>query len=174
MGHPLDIAGRRFGRLVAERRAFDLHRGRGVLWHCRCDCGGAAVVLTSRLGSGNVRSCGCLLAEWRRAATRRFNESGIISGLAGRRFGRLIVIGLHVGRHARRAWDCLCDCGNPVVVRANPLLSGNTRSCGCLSREMSSGRLSALKAKRQLDKLEDFFRERSIDADATTRGAEPA
>lgn len=28
-------------------------------------------------------------------------------------------------------WECICDCGKHVTVRANNLMSGNTSSCGC-------------------------------------------
>ena len=52
----VDIAGRRFGRLVAQRP----HRVGGVLlWECQCDCGGSAMVLTANLLRANTTSCGC-------------------------------------------------------------------------------------------------------------------
>ncbi len=57
-----DIAGQRFGKLVAieptDRRA----RG-NVIWRCLCDCGKEALVPYSSLSSGNTKSCGCLLKE---------------------------------------------------------------------------------------------------------------
>ena len=34
-------------------------------------------------------------------------------------------------RHGR-LWECRCQCGTLIVVEARRLLSGNTRSCGCL------------------------------------------
>lgn len=30
-------------------------------------------------------------------------------------------------------WSCDCACGNTTVVRVKDLMSGNTRSCGCLT-----------------------------------------
>ena len=36
---------------------------------------------------------------------------------------------------------CGCDCGKQVVVKAENLRSGNTKSCGCLSLEKSKERL---------------------------------
>lgn len=36
---------------------------------------------------------------------------------------------------AHRMWDCICDCGKPVRCAAHQLLSGKTRSCGCLIRD---------------------------------------
>jgi hypothetical protein len=34
-------------------------------WNCRCSCGKLAVIKGRNLRSGNTRSCGCLLAEYR-------------------------------------------------------------------------------------------------------------
>lgn len=47
-----DIAGQRFGALVAVRRE-------GVRWVCACDCGAESVVLPGALKNGNTKSCGC-------------------------------------------------------------------------------------------------------------------
>ncbi len=32
-------------------------------------------------------------------------------------------------------WLCLCDCGQEVVVQSSHLITGHTKSCGCLKRE---------------------------------------
>lgn len=56
--------------------------------------------------------------------------------LSGQRFGRLIVIRLIETDIVGAVWKCRCDCGNEVDVRASCLRSGNTRSCGCLIREV--------------------------------------
>lgn len=36
------------------------------------------------------------------------------------------------------AWECLCDCGNIATVAGYDLRSGNTKSCGCYARDMST------------------------------------
>jgi hypothetical protein len=57
--------------------------------------------------------------------------------LTGRRFGRLIVIDRNKKRSNVGAfWNCLCDCGNYSVVVSNHLIKGQTKSCGCLKREI--------------------------------------
>lgn len=50
----------------------------------------------------------------------------------GKKFARLTVLERagHVGR--RVGWRCRCDCGTVLVVAADKLTSGHTRSCGCL------------------------------------------
>lgn len=61
--------------------------------------------------------------------------------ISGRRFGKLVVVE-RAGSNAngRALWNCLCDCGKSVVVKGNALLSGNTRSCGCLNRPDIAGK----------------------------------
>jgi len=66
--------------------------------------------------------------------------------LTGQKFGRLSVLGLSDKRGSRGQYyyDCLCDCGERTTVEGTSLSSGATRSCGCLQREVSSARMSAL------------------------------
>jgi hypothetical protein len=33
-------------------------------------------------------------------------------------------------------YRCVCECGGIIFVRGNALSSGNTKSCGCLSKEI--------------------------------------
>lgn len=58
--------------------------------------------------------------------------------LTGRRFGRLIVIGLDPKpRHGRVSyWFVRCDCKAVASVYGGSLRAGTTRSCGCLHREL--------------------------------------
>lgn len=55
--------------------------------------------------------------------------------LAGRRFGRLVVLARERRKKARQAyWRCRCDCGNEVVVSSYRLRMGQVTSCGCEQR----------------------------------------
>jgi hypothetical protein len=54
--------------------------------------------------------------------------------LTGRTYGRLTV----VAYAGRRRWHCRCACGSLRVVRGPDLKNGNSKSCGCLSREVSA------------------------------------
>lgn len=53
--------------------------------------------------------------------------------LHGRRFGRLVVLDEADRIKNHRRWNCVCDCGNTITVYQTCLISGNTRSCGCLA-----------------------------------------
>src|SRR5262245_36632736 len=66
-----------------------------------------------------------------------------IVDLTGQRFGRLTVHKMaprEIWKHNESHWYCECQCGNKVVVMASSLNSGNTKSCGCLRRELVSKR----------------------------------
>lgn len=59
--------------------------------------------------------------------------------LIGQQFGRLTVIGKaqrKIGHNA--VWVCQCVCGNKTEASTINLQSGNTKSCGCLRREILS------------------------------------
>ena len=71
--------------------------------------------------------------------------------LTGRRFERLIATSrVDNSRSGKARWLCHCDCGQMTVVAAERLISGNTRSCGCLHRERAAERLRRLKFRHGL------------------------
>lgn len=52
------------------------------------------------------------------------------------KFGRLTVLELERSDNRHRKWyKTVCDCGVEKVVMGSAMTSGNTKSCGCLSRE---------------------------------------
>lgn len=55
--------------------------------------------------------------------------------LAGLRFGRWTVSGLHEKTGYKRTYLCVCDCGNSKVVDRYALTSNVSKSCGCLRTE---------------------------------------
>jgi len=48
-------------------------------------------------------------------------------------FGRLTVIAVSTEKVKQNKifWECLCECGNVVVIDGSHLRTGNTKSCGC-------------------------------------------
>ena len=63
------------------------------------------------------------------------------SSLHKQTFGRLTVIELAgVNGHRHSLWLCVCRCGNQVEVTQPNLLSGATRSCGCIRIEVARAR----------------------------------
>lgn len=57
--------------------------------------------------------------------------------LIGEKYGRLTVVEFDRLQRHKTYWKCICDCGMTVIATGNNLRSGNTKSCGCLRRELS-------------------------------------
>lgn len=55
--------------------------------------------------------------------------------LTGQRFGRLTVIKRVENNGKKVMWLCRCDCGNETTVFSGYLRNGDTKSCGCLSKD---------------------------------------
>lgn len=56
--------------------------------------------------------------------------------LRGQVFGRLTATEM-VGKHgSQNLWACECACGAEVRIPTTALVSGNTKSCGCLQRDV--------------------------------------
>lgn len=59
--------------------------------------------------------------------------------LLEKRFGKLLVIQKTNERtHSGSIkWLCKCDCGNTCIVGGSSLISGHTKSCSCLQKEVT-------------------------------------
>lgn len=56
----------------------------------------------------------------------------------GRKYGRLTAVRrAENDKHGNSQWECLCDCGAVAIVSSPSLATGNTKSCGCLSKELA-------------------------------------
>lgn len=116
-----DLAGRRFGRLVAVKRVPAPAGRYGSEWLCQCDCGGTSTTSAYRLREGKTASCGCSRKKQTKA------------DLTGQKFGELTVLrryeGVRLGGGAH--WVCRCSCGNETITRQTRLRANQSRSCGC-------------------------------------------
>lgn len=57
--------------------------------------------------------------------------------LTGETFNNLKVLGLcDYKKNNRAVWRCLCSCGKIKDIVCSKLISGHTKSCGCLKRNM--------------------------------------
>lgn len=59
---------------------------------------------------------------------------GKFQDLTGQKFGKLTVISCvsEIGESAK--YNCKCECGNSVIAYGHNLVSGTTKSCGCIRR----------------------------------------
>lgn len=122
----VEMTGKRYGKLRAIRRVENDAYG-NAQWLCKCDCGSTTTVKGQHLRTGNTKACGCLAAA---------------KDISGKRFGRLTAIKLFLVRGGKHIWIFRCDCGIEVTARKSHVLSGGTKSCGCLKREESVKRFT--------------------------------
>ena len=121
---PNDLVGQKFGRLTVIK--YLRSDKNGPIWQCKCSCDKHTVVegYGNNLIKGHTQSCGCLQKE--RASQAKFKD------LSGQKFGKLTPLYI-VGKYSSSyLWHCKCDCGNYTNVISSNLISGNTRSCGCI------------------------------------------
>lgn len=62
---------------------------------------------------------------------------GAFKDLTGKKFGKLTAKSYY-RKNGRTYWCCVCECGNIVEVRSDGLSTGQTKSCGCLHKEILS------------------------------------
>ena len=126
-----DLTGMKFGKLTVIERKGSIRNK--AAWLCKCECGNETIVASDKLKSGHTKSCGCLKKE--------VPEERLLD-LTGKKFGRWTVIERN-GREKRGdcLWKCRCDCGKIKNVRGGSLTTGNSKSCGCLAKELKIQRI---------------------------------
>lgn len=61
--------------------------------------------------------------------------------ITGMKFNFIMPIRCVGSEHKQRMWECKCDCGNIFITSATLIITGHTKSCGCLKRRLASQRL---------------------------------
>lgn len=131
MGNPLiNEIGNKYGTLTPIELTKDKN-GR-TAWLCKCDCGKEKIVRGPDLRTGRITTCG---------AGCPLKHAGNYKNLEGNHFGYLTVLYRKGSTGSNKCnWICRCKCGKITNVTSQSLLSGNTSSCGCMSKELNSSR----------------------------------
>jgi hypothetical protein len=83
--------------------------------------------------------------------------SAKMKDLSGQMFGKLTVMKpVCPDDHGHRRFECKCECGKTNIVLGSRLISGRTKSCGCLRRvlkhDLTGKKFGLLTAIRQVKK----------------------
>lgn len=111
----------------------------------QCSCGKEFYAIPYEVRTGHTKSCGC-----------RNNRLQALERI-GDRFGRLTILS-RTKKRKETTYLCECECGETVKALWRNLRSGNTKSCGCLKLENTSGfnhyaALSVEEVERRLSSL---------------------
>lgn len=120
----LDITNHKFGKWTAIKRI-----GEVATWLCRCDCGSEKPVECYHLLNGRSKGCGCF-------------PNSLETTIQGKTFNRYTVIG-SAPRRTKSSQPrvlCRCSCGNERIVYVSGLISGHSKSCGCLRDRLAKTR----------------------------------
>lgn len=117
------IIGQRYNDIVITGPMFK--KGATKYFPCKCaNCGKEFEIAAQFVGKN--KCC------------KECSYKGRIRDLTGNRYGRLVVLSFAGRRGGKTMWKCECDCGTIKDVSSSSLLSGYTRSCGCLHRDVYS------------------------------------
>ncbi len=133
----LDLTGMVFSDLTVKYKVGNKGTGKSPggnvvgksFWHCLCVCGVECDVQTSDLTSGKRKDCG----HSHRAYLHEKRTKDIIGEVHGHLLVKEMLPSIKVGKKWRAMCRCECLlCGNIIDVQKDYIISGDTKSCGCL------------------------------------------
>lgn len=134
--HQIPI-GTKFGKwtVIAFKGVINGH----AYWLCQCDCGTEKVQLGSALLRGETTCC-----EKCRGIKKRID-------LTGRRFGKLVALyPTDKKKGPYIVWKCKCDCGKQCEVPSEYLITGQTKSCGCIKNSYNEEKIQSMLLKNHI------------------------
>lgn len=158
MGKVIDLTGKRFGKLVVlylDEEFEKIRNARQKRWICQCDCGVIKSIIGAELTRKNKsqKSCGC------ESKKRQYNFGKItFKDLTNQKFGELIVLEkIGSNKYNYTIWKCQCSCGKFCEVTSRELLSGDTKSCGCLKNSYREFQIEQLLKQFGINYQKEYF-----------------
>lgn len=99
----------------------------------------------------NVVSC---CKNCSKSKTTQYYSNKRHKSLIGQKFGRLTVIAAatdELKKIKNKTWKCKCDCGSKIFkyLPTSKLISGATKSCGCLKKELAAKQFKNINENRE-------------------------
>ena len=86
------------------------------------------------------------------------DNMGKLIDMIDQKYNRLYIISRAEGSDSRAYWNCVCDCGNTIVVSGKKIRTGHTKSCGCYRKEVTApaqGKNNIHNIKHIINKLKE-------------------
>lgn len=122
----LDLKGKTFNFLTGIK--FDKIEGKTSYWLFKCKCGNIKSIRASSVKTGLTKSCGCLTSRRKDLVGKTFYNFTFLEDT-----GKTKLLGK--GKAKRAIWKVRCSCGTIKEVVARHVISGNTKSCGCIRKQ---------------------------------------
>lgn len=124
----------KYGRLTPLYPTY--RKGHHIYYYCKCDCGNYCITGKDGIVSGSSKSCGCLRSDLLKEQHQRNRKENMI----GKQFGQVQVLAFDSfyqdpdnPRTKQSNYLCKClVCGKEFVARGCHLVTGSTKSCGCV------------------------------------------
>lgn len=81
------------------------------------------------VSNGHTKSCGC------QSKLKRYLGSPLIPN---KKYGKITAVKMAGKSGHNMKWECKCECGKSFTALASNIASGNTKSCGCHRRKVST------------------------------------
>jgi hypothetical protein len=140
----LHYVGLRSGKLLVTEFCSIGKNGQIVL--CECDCGNGYTCDAKSLVNGSRKCCGCTKPT--KIPKQQITNTAIDKATAkyitrpkrselldciGKRYGQLTAVKMIGTKGRHKIISCLCDCGKELELRASSLVTGRSKSCGCVA-----------------------------------------
>ena len=127
----IDVIGKTYGLLTVDSVEYGVTttgNKKRTFCNCTCVCGNTVRTTLDQLRSPGLHSCGC---------GRKISADRLSREVIGEKFYRLTVIKEYKECTPREVL-CECECGNKIRIKKTEVMSGHTKSCGCLHKEVTS------------------------------------
>ena len=134
----IKMIGKKFGKLTVLEAYKKSHPEKNnpnvkrCFFKCLCECGNTKEIMANSVIRGEIKSCGCLNKE----IDKKYIDS------IGVKFNKLTIREIfrkEIKKNNKVKTvvfaNCVCECGNIKEIRAINVISGATKSCGCLHGE---------------------------------------
>lgn len=126
----IDLTGQQFGEWTVLEKSNKEVTSKAVYWKCKCSCGNIRDISGTDLRLGRTKKCKQHLISSKKEES--FKRQDFNSSFINQTFGHLLILEKDVVKKDGTYIKCKCKCGNIISVRWNNLISGRTKSCGCI------------------------------------------
>lgn len=124
-------SGEKYGKLTIIKEIEHTPSGMRRVF-CKCDCGNTRITSPYSLHNGNVTCCEeCLKKKKQDEQIQKYRY------MIGETYGKLTVDNIFYDTNKKRVMAhsvCSCEDHNELICSVHYLLSGNTKSCGCIEK----------------------------------------